>query len=85
MTPQAQTAQEPAAPRVPLTPEQAAELDARRARALVLRAFETTTLTRANFCALKGMSDAALEAVLVQARADRGDRGEPPRSGPGRR
>jgi hypothetical protein len=76
---------------VPLTPEQAAELDARRARALVLRAFETTTLTRANFCALKGMSDAALEAVLVQARADRGERGEradrveAPRAGPGRR
>jgi sRNA-binding protein len=90
-TPQAQASQEPAAPRVPLTPEQAAELDARRARALVLRAFETTTLTRANFCALKGMSDAALEAVLVQARADRGERGEradrveAPRAGPGRR
>jgi hypothetical protein len=51
---------------------------------VVLRAFETTTLTRANFCALKGMKDAALEAVLVQARAERGDRGErsdkPPRA-----
>jgi ProP effector len=57
-----------------LTPEQAAELEARRSRANVLRAFETTTLTRSNFCALKGMTDAALEAVLVQARADRGDR-----------
>jgi sRNA-binding protein len=56
----------------PLTPEQAAEQEARRSRAAVLRAFETTTLTRANFCALKGMSDAALEAILVQARADRG-------------
>jgi hypothetical protein len=81
--------QEPAAPRVPLTPEQAADLDARRSRALVLRAFETTTLTRANFCALKGMNDAALEAILMQARAERGDRDggdrpalKPPRGGP---
>ena len=64
----------PAAPAEPLTPEQAAELEARRSRAAVLRAYETTTLTRANFCALKGMSDAALEAILVQARAERGQR-----------
>lgn len=71
-----QAAAEPAAPRVPLTPEQAAEQEVRRSRANVLRAFETTTLTRSNFCALKGMTDAALEAVLVQARADRGERGE---------
>ena len=56
----------------PLTPEQAAEQQARRNRAALLRAFETTTLTRANFCALKGMKDAALEALLVQARAERG-------------
>jgi ProP effector len=54
--------------------QQAAELEARRGRAAVLRAFETTTLTRANFCALKGMNDAALEAILVQARAERGQR-----------
>ncbi len=67
-------ASEPASsePTAPLSPEQAAEQEARRSRAAVLRAFETTTLTRANFCALKGMSDAALEAILVQARADRG-------------
>jgi ProP effector len=64
----------PAAPAEPLTPEQATELEARRSRAAVLRAYETTTLTRANFCALKGMSDAALEAILVQARAERGQR-----------
>lgn len=64
----------PTAPAEPLTPEQAAELEARRSRAAVLRAYETTTLTRANFCALKGMSDAALEAILVQARAERGQR-----------
>lgn len=66
------TATAPAEAAVPLTPEQAAEQEARRSRAAVLRAFETTTLTRANFCALKGMKDAALEAILVQARAERG-------------
>lgn len=68
------TAATPAEPAVPLTPEQAAEFEARRSRAAVLRAYETTTLTRANFCALKGMNDAALEAILVQARAERGQR-----------
>ena len=40
-------------------------------RAGLLRDFETTTLTRANFCALKGMKDAALESLLVQAREER--------------
>ena len=71
--PEAATAA-PAEPAVPLTPEQAADQEARRSRAAVLRAFETTTLTRANFCALKGMKDEALEAILVQARAERGPR-----------
>jgi hypothetical protein len=73
---------EPPPSAVPLTPEQLAENDARRSRAQLLRAFETTTLTRANFCALKGMKDNALEALLVQARGERGS--EPPRDvGPG--
>jgi hypothetical protein len=56
---------------VPLTPEQAAENEARRARAALLRAFETTTLTRSNFCALKGLKEPALEALLSQAREER--------------
>ncbi len=52
---------------------------ARRERSLLLRAYETTTLTRANFCALKGISDAALESALVQARDERNqDRAVPP-------
>jgi ProP effector len=51
--------------------EQAAELEARRARATLLRAFETTTLTRANFCALKGIADAELDALLAAARQER--------------
>jgi len=47
--------------------EQAAEHDARRERALLLRAFETTTLTPANFCALKGIAEDELRARLDQA------------------
>ncbi len=68
---------EPPPSAVPLTPEQLAENDARRSRSQLLRAFETTTLTRANFCALKGMKDEALEALLVQARGERAS--APPR------
>ena len=49
------------------TPEQAAENEARRSRA----SFETSTVTRANFCALKGMRDDALEVLLVRAREER--------------
>ena len=42
----------------------------RRERALLLRAFESTTLTRANFCVLKRMTETELDAVLVQARQE---------------
>jgi hypothetical protein len=56
---------------VPLTPEQAAEAEARRQRAQLLRAFEQSPLSKANFGALKGLSEAALDALLTQARADR--------------
>ncbi len=60
--------------------QHAAEHEARRERAAMLRAFETSTLTRANFCALKRITDADLEAVLVQARTERAERPpEPPR------
>ena len=57
-----------------------AEFDARRERAALLRAFETTTLTRANFCALKGLAEADLEARLALARQERAER--PPRPAP---
>ncbi|HSV68587.1 MAG TPA: ProQ/FinO family protein [Methylibium sp.] len=40
-------------------------------RAALLRAFEGSTLTRANFCALKGLAEPQLEALLAQAREDR--------------
>ncbi len=51
--------------------EQRAE---RNFRAGLLRAFETTTLTRENFCALKGVAPAALDSLLEAARADRAQR-----------
>jgi sRNA-binding protein len=57
-------------PQEPLTPEG----EARRARAQLLRAWETTALSRGNFCALKGLKEADFEALLTQARSERGSR-----------
>jgi sRNA-binding protein len=51
---------------------------AQRERAALLRAFETSTLTRANFCALKGLTEADLEAGLAQAREERDRRASQP-------
>ncbi len=45
-------------------------LQARRERALLLRAFESSPLSRANFCALKRIEPAALDALLEQARRE---------------
>jgi ProP effector len=45
---------------------------AQRERALLLRAFEASPLSKANFCALKRMSEADLDSQLAQARAERG-------------
>jgi len=78
--PQVQRAEAPAA--MPADPAQ-------RERAMLLHSFESSPLSKANFCALKGMSEAALDAALAQAQAERGQRGTPlntaaPRSG-GRR
>jgi ProP effector len=42
----------------------------RRNRATLLRDFETTKLTTANFCALKGVPVEALDGLLALARAD---------------
>lgn len=67
--------QEPVnAPALPLTPEQAAEAEARRQRALLLRSFEQSPLSKANFGALKGLSEEALDALLTLARQERGSR-----------
>ena len=69
--PRADSAPGPAPQRPAPTPEQSADNEARRSRAALLRSFETSTLTRANFCALKGMRDDALELLLVKAREER--------------
>lgn len=47
-----------------------AEEAGRRERALLLRTFESTTLTKDNFCALKGLAPEALDAQLAQAREE---------------
>ena len=57
---------------------------ARRERAFLLRAFETSSLTKANFCALKRLTEAELEAQLELARRERAERSPGP-SGPPRR
>lgn len=64
----------PNAPALPLTPEQAAEAEARRQRALLLRSFEQSPLSKANFGALKGLSEGALDALLTLARQERSSR-----------
>jgi sRNA-binding protein len=48
----------------------AAADQARRERTLLLRAFETSTLTRANFCALKRIDEAELDTLLATARQE---------------
>jgi ProP effector len=54
----------PATPREPEDP-------ARRDRALLLRQFESSPLTKANFCVLRRISEAELDAQLALARAER--------------
>ena len=54
-----------AAPSLPTDPAQ-------RERAMLLRSFESSPLSKANFCALKGMTEVNLDAALVQAHAERG-------------
>jgi ProP effector len=44
---------------------------AQRKRELLLRSFEASTISKANFCALKRISEGELDALLVQARAER--------------
>jgi hypothetical protein len=52
---------------------------------MLLRAFETSTLAKANFCALKGIAQNDLDAQLEQARKERTEHPpEPQRSGPPR-
>ncbi len=73
-----------------LRQQREADQQGRRERALLLRAFETSTLTRANFCALKGLADADLDGLLAQARQEAAERPawaaetEPAKGRPGR-
>ena len=55
----------------------AQEEQAQRERARLLREYETTKLTEANFCALKGIAPADLPALLERAREEAQSR--PPR------
>ncbi len=71
--------QEPRPPaEAPLPPGlSAAEIEARRDRANLLRAWEGSTLTRANFCVLKRIKESDLDTALKLAQEERGPR--PPR------
>ncbi len=54
--------------------------EAERERAALLRAYEGSTLTRANFCVLKRIDEGTLEAQLLLARQERAQRpAAPPR------
>ena len=57
-------AREPAPPPLPVDPAQ-------RERAQMLRAFDSSPLSKANFCALKRVSETELDTLLAQARAER--------------
>lgn len=48
----------------------AQEHEQQRQRADLLRAFDATTLTRANFCALKGIAPEHLDVLLQRAREE---------------
>lgn len=64
------------APPMPRPPAAVEPADpAQRERALLLRDVERTTLTLANFCALKGLLLPAVEAQLELARRERAGRG----------
>ena len=64
--------------------QDAAEDQARRDRTALLRAFESSTLTRANFCALKGIAEADLDGQLHQAWLEREQRAQQMRPDPDR-
>ena len=50
--------------------EEARDDQSRRDRAALLRAYEASSITRANFCVLKGISETELEAQLQLAKQD---------------
>jgi len=62
--------------------QHAAEDQARRDRAALLRAYESSTLTRANFCVLKGIAEPELDGLLHQAWLEREQRAQDVRPAP---
>jgi sRNA-binding protein len=63
----------PPSPAPEAAPSADPDVAARRERALLLRAWETSTLTRANFCVLKRIAAADLDAQLELARRERAE------------
>ena len=59
------------APAQELTPTPLPADPAQRERAMLLRAFEASPLSKANFCTLKRIREADLDAALAQARTER--------------
>ena len=51
---------------------------AQREHMLLARSFESSPLSKANFCALKGITEAALDAAMAQVNAERGPQGAAP-------
>lgn len=64
--------------------QQAQAQQERRERAALLRDFQTTRLTTANFCALKGIAPEALDALLALARQEAAEAPPAPPPRPGR-
>jgi len=64
--------------------QHAAEEQARLDRAALLRAYESSTLTRTNFCALKGIAEGELDGQLHQAWLEREQRAQEMRPAPER-
>jgi ProP effector len=73
---QPRTAPHPSAAREPAAPAAAPEPQdpVQRERALLLRQFESSPLTKSNFCVLRRISESELDAQLALARAERAQR-----------
>jgi hypothetical protein len=63
-------------------PERLPDDPASRERALLLRAWDSSPLTPANFCALKGLKVADFEAQIELARRERAERSAAQRRAP---
>lgn len=55
-------------------PDASPDAAARRSRSMLLQAFEASPLSKANFCALKGLRETDFDALIAEARADRAAR-----------